>query len=282
MLSPEFSCSGFNVACAALLCDLRAPSERAQQGLKQHEQKELNNLTSPGHGTDRAAAAVGVRVQHTLHWPGRERPGNFGKWQHAKQVPARYPRCPCSARAGGGGASVRGREGGNHTLPKRPRGAGWGALQEIQIWNRTIKSSGLWKIACSLKLSKTDLPLDEWYSEYRLYLLLFYKLRNTENWLAKLLPWHLLKKRVSVLTVYVYPFSALGRQTCWFVNSPVTPFSHPDSLETHDFSALGAALLTLLVFVGFKLKFRMDMLCMWLEWQVLFMDLFILKPIFCF
>jgi len=36
-----------------------------------------------------------------------------------------------------------------------------------------------------LKLSKTDLPLNEWYSEYRLYLLLIYKLRNTENWLAK-------------------------------------------------------------------------------------------------
>lgn len=61
-----------------------------------------------------------------------------------------------------------------------------------------------------------------------------------------------LKRESQFLTVYVNPFSVLGRQTCWFENSPVTPFPPPDSLETHDFSALGAPLLTPLVFASFK------------------------------
>lgn len=36
---------------------------------------------------------------------------------------------------------------------------------------------------------------------------------------------------------------------------PSYPLSPPDSLETHDSSALGAASFTLLVFVSFKLMF---------------------------
>lgn len=64
-----------------------------------------------------------------------------------------------------------------------------------------------------------------------------------------------LKRRVSVWTESVYPLSVPGRQTCWFVNSPVTPLSPPDSLETPDSSALGAASFTLLVFVSFKWTF---------------------------
>lgn len=35
MLSTEFSCSGFDVECAALLCDLRVASKRAEQGAKE-------------------------------------------------------------------------------------------------------------------------------------------------------------------------------------------------------------------------------------------------------
>lgn len=87
MLSTEFSCSGFNVACAALLCDLRVPPERAEQGLKQHGKEELNNLTCPGQGTDKAAAALGVRVRHKLRSPRRERPSlvNDGTWSKCQR-----------------------------------------------------------------------------------------------------------------------------------------------------------------------------------------------------
>lgn len=132
MLSSEFSCSGFNVECAALLCDLWVPSKRAEQGLKKHEQKELNNLTSPREGDRQRGSWCLSSAQITLT---PERVANFGKWQHVKQLPAWYQECLCLARAHRGEASVHGREGGNHTLPKLtdaskcPQDTRWGALQ---------------------------------------------------------------------------------------------------------------------------------------------------------
>ena len=124
--------STLNVQHCSASCE--CPLNVLSRGLKKHEQKELNSLTSPREGG---------RQRGSCRWcpssaqvtPTQERVANFGKWQHVKQVPAWYKQCLCLARAHRGEASVHGREGRNHTLPKLtdaskcPRDTRWGALQ---------------------------------------------------------------------------------------------------------------------------------------------------------
>lgn len=132
LLSLAVPVSTLNVqhSSATFVCPLNVLS----RGLKKHEQNELNNLTSPreGDGQKGSCCWCPSSAQLTLT---QERVANFGKWQHVKQVPARYQQCLCLARARRGEASERGREGRNHRLPKLtdaskcPQDTRWGVLQ---------------------------------------------------------------------------------------------------------------------------------------------------------
>ena len=112
----------------------KCPLNVLSRGLKKHERKELNNVTSPREGDRQRDSCCwclsSARVTLT-----QERVASFGKWQHVKQVPAWYQQCLCLARAHCGEASVHEREGRNDTLPKLtdaskcPQDTRWGALQ---------------------------------------------------------------------------------------------------------------------------------------------------------